>query len=133
MAASSRRRLICESILDGKRNGECHEGGRELRIGDSLDGLVVVHAGVKEGLDHSGGKFGYLGTSGSILGLFFGRIVFLILSTRTAEQSTMQNSQQQILNEGDSKNKGKPQVLQLLGGFHYGHELVGVIPKQLVE
>ena len=29
--------------------------------------------------------------------------------------------------------KGKPQVLQLSGGFHYGHELVGVVPKQLVE
>jgi len=26
----------------------------------------------------------------------------------------------------------KPQVPQL-GGFHYGHELAGVIPKQLVE
>jgi len=35
--------------------------------------------------------------------------------------------------KGDSKKKGKPQVLQLSGGFHHGHELIGVIPKQLVE
>ena len=27
----------------------------------------------------------------------------------------------------------KPQVPQLSGGFHYGHELVGVIPNRLVE
>ena len=29
--------------------------------------------------------------------------------------------------------KGKPQVLQRSGGFHYGHELAGVIPNKLVE
>ena len=27
----------------------------------------------------------------------------------------------------------KPQVPQRLGGFHYGHELAGVIPKYSVE
>ena len=27
----------------------------------------------------------------------------------------------------------KPQVPQLLRGFHHGHELAGVIPKKLVE
>ena len=45
----------------------------------------------------------------------------------------MQNNQQQTSFDGDSKNMGKPQVPQRLGGFHYGHELAGVIPKQLVE
>ena len=35
--------------------------------------------------------------------------------------------------KGYSMKKGKPQVLQRSGGFHYGHELVGVVPKQLVE
>jgi len=93
VAASSRRRLICESILDGKRNGECHEGGRELRIGDSLDGLVVVHAGVKEGLDHSEGEFGAFGTGDCVLGLNKGGIKIVILSMGAAKQSTSENGQ----------------------------------------
>jgi len=36
--------------------------------------LVIVHAGVKQGLDHSEGGFGVLGTIGSILDLYFGRV-----------------------------------------------------------
>ena len=72
MAASSGRSLICESILDGGRNGEYHEGrGEKIGRGDSRDGLVVVHVGVKQGLNHSEGKFGVLGTGDSILGLVF--------------------------------------------------------------
>ena len=38
---------------------------------DSQDRLVVVHAGVEQGLDHSEGEFGVLGTGGSISGLVF--------------------------------------------------------------
>jgi len=41
---------------------------------DSQDRLVVVHAGVKQGLDHGEGEFGVLGTIGSILDLYFGRV-----------------------------------------------------------
>ena len=72
MAASSGRSLIRESILDGGRNGEYHEG-REKKGGerDSQDRLGVVHAGVKQGLDHSEGEFGVLGAIDCILGLFF--------------------------------------------------------------
>jgi len=62
VAASSGRRLICESILDGRRNGE------------SQDRLVVVHVGVKQGLHHGEGEFGVLGAGGSILSLLFGRM-----------------------------------------------------------
>ena len=43
-------------------------------LGDSQDRLGVVHAGVKQGLDHSVGEFGVLGTIDSILGLHFGRL-----------------------------------------------------------
>jgi len=70
VAASSGRSLICESILEGGRNGEYHEG-REKKGGerDSQGRLVVVHAGVKQGLDHSVGEFGVLGTGDGILGL----------------------------------------------------------------
>ena len=74
---------------------------------DSQDRLVVVHAGVRQGLDHSEGKFGVLGTNGSIPGLFFGRIVFSILSIRTAEQSTIQNSQKQKKNERRQQEEGE--------------------------
>ena len=75
MAASSGRSLICESILDGRRNGEYHEG-REKKGGerDSQGRLGVVQAGVKQGLDHSVGEFGVLGTGDGILGLHFGRL-----------------------------------------------------------
>ena len=55
-------------------------GGENRGVGDSQDRLVVVHAGVKQGLDHSEGEFGVLGTEGSILGLFFVRIKRVILS-----------------------------------------------------
>jgi len=64
---------MCESILDGGRNGKYREGKTSNKegVGDSQDRLVVVHAGVKQGLDHSEGKFGALGTIGSIPGLIF--------------------------------------------------------------
>ena len=75
MAASSGRSLIRESILDGGRNDDYHEGRGENRgMVDSQDRVVVVHAGVKQGLDHSESEFGVLGTSGSILGLSFIRM-----------------------------------------------------------
>ena len=82
MAASSRRSLICESILDGGRNGEYHERKTSNKGGvvDSQDRLVIVHAGVKQGLDHSEGESGVLGTGGSILTLSLGRIKRVILS-----------------------------------------------------
>ena len=75
VAASSGRSLICESILEGGRNGEYHEG-RDKKGGerDSQGRLEVVHAGVKQGLDHSEGEFGVLGTGDCILGLHFGRV-----------------------------------------------------------
>ena len=82
VAASSGRSLICESILEGGRNGEYHEGRekKQGRVVDSQDRLVVVHAGVKQGLDHSEGESGVLGTGGSILTLSLGRIKRVILS-----------------------------------------------------
>ena len=49
-------------------------GGENRGVGDSQDRLVVVHAGVKQGLDHSEGEFGVLGTGDCILGLHFGRV-----------------------------------------------------------
>jgi len=60
--------------------------------------MVVVHAGVKQGLDHGEGEFGVLGISSSILGPAFGRVP-MILGMGTPEQSTMQNSQNQITKE----------------------------------
>jgi len=81
-------------------------GGENRGVGDSQDRLVVVHAGVKQGLDHSEGKFGVLGMGGSILGLSFVIITRLILGTGTAEQSTMQNSQQQTPNERRARMRG---------------------------
>ena len=100
MAASSGSSLRCESILEGGRNGEYHEG-REKKGGerDSQGRLEVVHAGVKQGLDHSESEFGVLGTSGSILGLFFCRIRRVILDKGTAKQSTIENSRKQKKNE----------------------------------
>ena len=69
-------------------------GGGENR-GDSQDRLVVVHAGVKQGLDHSEGEFGVLGTGGSISGLVFVIIVIIVFVVLfdhwTAEQSTIGN------------------------------------------
>jgi len=38
-------------------------------VEDSQNRLVVVHAGVEQGLDHSEGEFGVLGTGDGILGL----------------------------------------------------------------
>ena len=55
-------------------------GGENRRVGDSQDRLVVVHVGVKQGLDHSEGKFGVFGTIICILSLSFVRIVFFILN-----------------------------------------------------
>jgi len=43
-------------------------------VEDSQDRLVVVHAGVEQGLDHSEGEFGVLGTGDGILGLHSGRV-----------------------------------------------------------
>ena len=101
MAASSGSSLRCESILEGGRNGEYHEGRgiKQGRVVDSQDRLVVVQAGVKQGLDHSVGEFGVLGTVDCILGLHFGSIVFSILGIGTAEQSTIGNCQKQKKNE----------------------------------
>ena len=91
MAASSGSSLRCESILEGGRNGEYHEGRekKQGRVVDSQDRLVVVHAGVKQGLDHSEGEFGVLGTSGSILGLHLGIVPIFIIGMGTAKQSTI--------------------------------------------
>jgi len=58
--------------------------------------LVIVHAGVKQGLDQREGKFGVLGTGGSILGLIFVVVVVVVLGIGTAKQSTMQNSQNKL-------------------------------------
>ena len=70
VAASSGSSLRCESILDRGRNSEYHEGRGENRgVVDSQDRLVIVHAGVKQGLDQREGKFGVLGTGDGILGL----------------------------------------------------------------
>ena len=74
MAASSGRSLKCESILDGGEMVNTTRGGGENRGEDSQDRLVVVQAGVKQGLDHSEGEFGVLGTGDCILGLHFGRV-----------------------------------------------------------
>ena len=49
-------------------------GGENSGVVDLQDRLVVVHAGVKQGLDHSEGEFGVLGTGDCILGLHFGRV-----------------------------------------------------------
>ena len=101
MAASSGSSLRCESILDRGRNSEYHEGRGENRgVVDSQDRLVVVHAGVKQGLDHGEGEFGVLCTGGSFLGLFCSSIVFAILGDKgTAKQSTSENSRKQKKNE----------------------------------
>jgi len=74
-------------------------GGENSGVVDLQDRLVVVHAGVKQGLDHSEGEFGVLGTGGSILGLFFCRIRRVILDKGTAKQSTIENSRKQKKNE----------------------------------
>ena len=127
VAASSGRSLICESILDGRRNGEYHEG-REKKGGerDSQGRLVVVHAGVKKGLDHSEGKFGVLGTSGSFLCLGFSRIEISILDIGTAEQSTMQKSQKQTPNERRQHEEGgNLRCLSFLADFMMGASFLG--------
>ena len=95
--------------------------------------MVVVHANIKQGLDHREGEFGVLGAGGSILVFFFGSVPRFILDIGTAEQSTIENCQKQTLNEGRQQEMKKPQVPQLLGGFHHGYEFAGVIPKYLVE
>ena len=100
MAASSGRSLICESILDGEETVNITRGGGENRgMVDSQDRVVVVHAGIKQGLDHSEGEFGVLGTGGSILGLFFVRIRRVIFDKGKAKQSTSENSRKQKKNE----------------------------------
>ena len=66
---------MCESILEGGKMVNITRGRRANgELGDSQDRLVVVHAGVKQGLDHGEGEFGVLGTIGSILDLYFGRV-----------------------------------------------------------
>ena len=76
VAASSGRSLTCESILRGENVGIFEERERRRgKGGDSHDRFKVVGAGVKQGLDHSEGKLGVLGTSGSLLGLFFSRLI----------------------------------------------------------
>ena len=82
-------------------------GGENRGVVDSQDRLVVVHAGVKQGLDHSESEFGVLGTSGSILGLFFCRIRRVILDKGTAKQSTMQKSKKQTPNERIQHEEGE--------------------------
>ena len=78
-------------------------------------------------MDHGKGEFGDLSTGGSVLGLGFVRIIFSILGLGTLEQSASENSQQQKINDGDSKKMGKPQVLQLFGGFYQEGKLVRLI------
>ena len=95
--ASSGRSSICESTLDGEETVNTTRGGGEnRRVVDSQDRLVVVLLGVKQGLDHSKGEFGVFGTIDCILHLFFRRIEYGILDHGTAEQSTMQNSQNKL-------------------------------------
>ena len=72
---------------------------------DSQDRLVVVHAGVKQGLDHSEGEFGVLGTGDGILGLSFSIMPKFILGIGTAEQSTKENSKEQTPNEESGQKK----------------------------
>ena len=57
-------------MVNTTRGGRKKGGGER----DSQGRLVVVHAGVKQGLDHSVGEFGVLGTGDGILGLHFGRL-----------------------------------------------------------
>jgi len=71
-------------------------GRRAKGSGDSQNSFGVIHAGVKEGLDHSESKFGVLGPGGSFLGLFFCRILHKILiDLVTAKQSINNRSQKQ--------------------------------------
>jgi len=58
--------------------------GENRGVGDSQDRLVVVHAGIKQGLDHSKSKFGVLGTIDCFLGLLFSGIAPTILGIGTA-------------------------------------------------
>ena len=93
---------------------------------DSQDRLVIVHAGVKQGLDHSEGKFGVLGTSGSFLCLGFSRIEISILDIGTAEQSTMQKSQKQTPNERRQHEEGgNLRCLSFLADFMMGASFLG--------
>ena len=102
-------------------------GGGENRGEDSQDRLVVVHAGAKQGLDHSEGEFGALDTGGSILGLGFGGIAPAILDKGTAEQSNITTVSNKFQTKGNSKKMGKPHVFQLLRGFHLEGDLRWVI------
>jgi len=90
---------VSQSWMEGDKVNTTKGGGENRRVGDSQDRLVVVHVGVKQGLDHSVGEFGVLGTVDCILGLHFGSIVFSILGIGTAEQSTIGNCQKQKKNE----------------------------------
>ena len=57
--------------MEGEMVNTIRGGGENRGVGDSQDRLEVVHAGIKQGLDHSEGEFGVLGTGGSISGLVF--------------------------------------------------------------
>jgi len=94
---------VSQSWMEGDKVNTTKGGGENRRVGDSQDRLVVVHVGVKQGLHHGEGEFGVLGAGGSILSLLFGRLPWVILGIRTAEQSTIGNCQKQTSNDGDSK------------------------------
>ena len=80
-------------------------GGESRGMVDSQDRLEVVHAGVKQGLDHGEGEFRVLGTIDCILGLYGRKIIFSILGIGTAEQSTKENSKEQTPNEESGQKK----------------------------
>ena len=99
-------------------------------MGDSQDRLVVVHAGAKQGLDHSEGEFGILGTIDWFLSLFFRRVGSVITTDKgTAEQSNITTVSNKFQTKGNSKKMGKPHVFQLLRGFHLEGDLRWVIVK----
>ena len=60
--------------MEGEMVNTTRGGRKKGGERDSQGRLVVVHAGVKQGLDHGEGEFGVLGTIDSILGLHFGRL-----------------------------------------------------------
>ena len=55
--------------MEGEMVNTTRGGRKKGGERDSQGRLVVVHAGVKQGLDHSVGEFGVLGTGDGILGL----------------------------------------------------------------
>ena len=58
-----------------------------------------------------------------------------MIHPRHKDSRTIYHAEQseQTTNEVRQQEMWKPQVPQLLRGFHHGHELAGVIPNKLVE